>query len=262
MLASDLDGTLIPPTLDDARTAEIERFRKAVADRNLELAYVTGRDHDLAIRGIERCGLPTPDLLVCDVGTSVYVRPTHGPSFVPDEAYRVRMRDALGGANRDDVVSALGALRGLALQEARKQAEFKVSYYVDPEHAKGLRVDVPGALATFPVPPKAIWSHDPHSGRVLLDLLPRGIAKHTALEHVRAQAGYGSDEIVYAGDSGNDFDAFLSGHPAILVANTPELLKQEVRTEAETAGIIERLYFAESPFAAGVLEGCRHFGAL
>lgn len=262
MLASDLDGTLIPPTLHEARQDEIARFRGAWSDKAIELAYVTGRDRDLALRGIEHFDLPLPDLLVCDVGTSVWTRRGEHDGFEQDAAYRSRMLDALGGARREDIVSAMASLRGLELQEERKQAEFKVSYYVDPERSTHLRSDVLGALSPFTVPPKAVWSHDPHSGRILLDLLPRGVAKHTALEHLRIQAGYDPDEIVYAGDSGNDFDAFLSGHPAIVVANAPEELKREVRAEAERAGILDKLYFARSPFAAGVLEGCRHFGLL
>jgi HAD superfamily hydrolase (TIGR01484 family) len=262
LLASDLDGTLIPPSLDDVRRTAIERFGAAISERAIELAYVTGRDRDLALRGIERFGLPMPDLLVCDVGTSVWVRHPGGNGFEQDTQYQVRMLEALGGARREDIVSAMAALVGLELQEPRRQAEFKVSYYVAPEHASRLRVEVPGTLASFPVPPKAVWSHDPHSGRVLLDLLPRGVAKHTALEHLRLERALASGEIVYAGDSGNDFDAFLSGHPAIVVASAPEDLKREVRVEAESARIFDKLYFARSPFAAGVLEGCRHFGAL
>lgn len=260
MLASDLDGTLIPPTLDEARRDEIARFRDAWSDGHVELAYVTGRDRDLALRGIERVALPLPDLLVCDVGTSVWMRGRKQDGFEQDDAYRSRMLDALGGARREDIVSAMASLHGLELQEERKQAEFKVSYYVDPERSAHLRSDVSGVLDPFPVPPKAVWSHDPHSGRILLDLLPRGVAKHTALEHLRLRAGYDQDQIVYAGDSGNDFDAFLSGHPAIVVANAPEELKHEVRAQAERGGTSGKLYFARSSFAAGVLEGCRHFG--
>lgn len=262
MLASDLDGTLIPPTADPERLEEIRSFQEALAARPLDLAYVTGRDHALALRGVERLGLPMPGVLVCNVGTSIYVRRPHGPDYVLDEDYRRRMRAALGGADRDDLVAGVGTIAGLELQEARKQAEFKVSYYVDEERIEEVREAVARRLEAFPIPPKLVWSHDPHSGRMLLDLLPRGVAKHVALEHLREQGGYAMEEIVYAGDSGNDFDAFLSGHPAIVVANAPDALKREVREGARAADVLDRVYFAESPFAAGVLEGCRHFGAL
>jgi HAD superfamily hydrolase (TIGR01484 family) len=262
MLASDLDGTLIPVGLDEAHKDEIRRFGEAVRARGLQLAYVTGRGHALALRGIERFGLPLPDILVCDVGTSVWHRLSEPLGWAPDEAYVARMRDALGGAGRDDIVGHIGDLPGLELQESGKQSDFKVSYYADPLRAERLRAEVAERLAAFPVPPNAVWSHDPYSGRALLDLLPRHVAKHVAVHHLREQAGHSLDEVVYAGDSGNDFDAFLSGHPAIVVANAPDALKREVGERAAETGLIERVYFARAPFAGGVLEGLRHFGAL
>jgi len=260
MLASDLDGTLIPPGRDRPLLEEVRRFREAAAARGLELAYVTGRDFELALRGIESVGLPLPDTLVCDVGTSVHVRALRGNAYVLDEDYRRQVRAALGGADREALVARVGTPEGLTLQEPHKQSEFKVSYYVDPGRVAELRPMVEARLSDLGPPPKVVWSHDPYSGRMLLDLLPRGIAKHTALEHLRVIRGSPHTDILYAGDSGNDLDAFLSGHPAVIVANAPDTLKREVRERADTRSLTGRLYFARAPFAAGVMEGARHFG--
>ncbi len=262
MLASDLDGTLIPTDVDEARAEEIRTFRSAMSERGLKLAYVTGRGRDLALKGIQRVGLPLPEVLVCDVGTSVWVRRGGHDAWFVDEVYQERMREALGGVARADIVGGIGALEGLELQEPGKQTDFKISYYVAPDRLDALRDGVGERLARFPVPPKAVWSHDPYSGRMLLDVLPRNVAKHVALGHLRERHGHALDEIVYAGDSGNDFDALLSGHPAIVVANAPEALKRQLREEALAAGTLDRMYFAERPFAGGVMEGLRHFGAL
>ena len=263
MLASDLDGTLIPTELGDEREHELLSFRDMMGRTGLRLAYVTGRDRDLALEGIRRVGLPFPDVLVCDVGTTVWLRRDQGDSvWLPDEDYARRMHEALGGVVRADIEDRFSGLEGLALQEPTKQGDFKLSYYVDPERMEALRDTVAERLSAFPVPPKAVWSHDPYSGRMLLDVLPRGVAKHVALEHLRVRDGHEPEHVVYAGDSGNDFDAFLSGHPAIVVANAPEPLKRDVRTEAEARGVLDRLYFARRPFAAGVLEGLEHFGAM
>lgn len=263
MLASDLDGTLIPTELGDERADEVRRFRELMAKTRLPLAYVTGRDLSLALKGIRRVGLPLPDVLVCDVGTTVWLRRDGGETeWRADEDYARRMRDALGGVMRSDIEAGIATLPGLWLQEDPKQGDFKLSYYVDPLRIDALRELVAEQLSGFPVPPKAIWSHDPYSDRLLLDVLPRGVAKHVAVEHLRVREGHALDQIVYAGDSGNDFDAFLSGHPAIVVANAPEPLKREVREEAEARAILDRLYFAQRPFAAGVLEGLEHFGAV
>lgn len=261
LLASDLDGTLIPAGLGVDGEA-IGRFRSAVAARDLPLAYVTGRDVDLALRGIARFGLPLPDLMVCDVGTSVYQRVARSDRFVPDAAYAEQMRIALGGARRDDLLAPLATLAGLQFQDERKQTEFKVSFWVDPAALEALREQVDERLAPLPVRPRTIWSHDPHSGRPLLDLLPPGVAKHTGLEHVRRAGGFTLDDIVFAGDSGNDLEALVSGHPAVVVANAPDAVKAEVRARAGDRGMLERIYFARRSFADGVLEGCRHFGVL
>lgn len=262
MLASDLDGTLIPPVRDDVRLEEVRRFSEAVAKSPLTLGYVTGRDRELAMRGIEAVALPLPDLLVCDVGTSIWVRRNGRSGYVLEGDYRERMRSALGGADREALRAEIEPMEGLELQESSKQGEFKVSYYVRPDRRLAIREEVTGRLADLPVPPKIVWSHDPYSERLLLDLLPRGVAKHTALEYLRERGGYAYPEIVYAGDSGNDFDAFLSGHPAIVVANAPEDLKREIREGAHAGDVLERLYFSRSPYAGGVLEGLGHFGAL
>lgn len=261
LLASDLDGTLIPAGLGVDGEA-IGRFRAAVMARGLPLAYVTGRDVGLALRGIARFGLPLPDLMICDVGTSVYHRAHGSDRYVPDSGYAEQMRATLGGARRDDLLAPLATLHGLEFQDERKQTEFKVSFWVDPDALDALPGQVAERLATLPVRPHTVWSHDPHSGRPLLDLLPPGVAKHTGLDHVRRAGGFSLDDILFAGDSGNDLEALVSGHPAVVVANAPEPLKAEVRARADRRRILDRVYFAHESFADGVLEGCRHFGVL
>ena len=79
LLASDLDGTLIPLERDAQRLREVAELVNAVeASDALSLAYVTGRHLSLAQEGIEEIGLPAPDWFVCDVGTSVYRRTNGG----------------------------------------------------------------------------------------------------------------------------------------------------------------------------------------
>jgi hydroxymethylpyrimidine pyrophosphatase-like HAD family hydrolase len=68
--------------------------------------------------------------------------------------------------------------------------------------------------------------------------------------------------VLYFGDSGNDTDALLAGFNGVLVGNAPESLRAFLRENAVLRGIDDRLYFAESPYAAGVVEGCRHFEVL
>jgi HAD superfamily hydrolase (TIGR01484 family) len=260
LLASDLDGTLIPPSREEPRLREIAELADAVGAQGLEVAYITGRHRELALEGIEDFQLPYPDLLVCDVGTSVYRRTDRG--FVLDEDYRERMREALGGTAGEELRGRLEGVEGLTPQEPEKQAEFKVSYYFEPAQEADLLAEVRERLGRVGERTKMVASRDPITGTGLLDLLPARVAKHRALEYLREASGRATDDVVYAGDSGNDLDALLSGHPAIVVANAPESLRDDLRREGESSGILHRIYFARRPYAGGVVEGCRYFGVL
>ena len=260
LLASDLDGTLIPLETDAQRLREVGELVDAIeASGNILLAYVTGRHLSLAQGGIAEVGLPSPDWFVCDVGTSVYRRTNR--TYEADGEYRRAMRAAFGGLSGDDVRAAIGAVEGLDLQEEEKQAEFKVSYYTRgrPEpfvETVQSRLDAADANVSL------VPSHDPVSGRGLLDVLPAGIAKDYALRYLHGHSGVQEQHLVYAGDSGNDRAAMLAGYRAIVVGNADQVLKDDLRVEATAQGLTNRIYFAEHPYARGVLEGLRHFGFL
>jgi sucrose-6F-phosphate phosphohydrolase len=258
LLASDLDGTLIPLERDAQRLREVAEFVDAVEGSvNLMLAYVTGRHLSLARKGIAEIGLPEPKWFVCDVGTSVYRSIDVG--YEPDEGYREAMQEAFGGLNGADVREAIGEVEGLQVQEEEKQGEFKVSYYtegrpepyVDPVQAK---LDAAGAKVNL------IASHDPVTDRGLLDVLPAGIAKDYAVRYLHDHSGVDESRLVYAGDSGNDRAAMLTGFRVIVVGNADESLKKDLGIEAVAQGIAAKVYFAREKYAKGVLEGLQHFG--
>jgi HAD superfamily hydrolase (TIGR01484 family) len=260
LLASDLDGTLIPLERDAQRLREVDELVRAFeASEDLRLAYVTGRHLSLAQAGIEEIGLPSPDWFVCDVGTSVYRRTNGG--YEPDPVYRQAMRAVLGGLGGDDVRAAIGAMDGLELQEDEKQAEFKVSYYTRGR-PEPLIASVQSRLDAAHARVNLVASHDPVTDRGLLDVLPAGIAKDYAVRYLHDHTGVDEEHLVYAGDSGNDRAAMLTGFRVIVVGNADEALKKDLGIEAVAQGIAERIYFAEHPYARGVLEGLRHFGLL
>ena len=257
LLASDLDGTLIPFERDAQRIREVGDLVSAInASSGLMLAYVTGRHLSLAQQGIEELGLPAPHWFVCDVGTSVYQRANGG--FELDEIYRRAMTAAFGGLGGREVRCAIGTIDGLELQEEGKQAEFKVSYYTAgrPEPIVEMvkaRLDTAGAQVNL------VASYDPVAERGLLDVLPADIAKDYAVRYLHDHAGVDEEHLVYAGDSGNDRAAMLTGYRVIVVGNADESLKEDLRAESVERGLVEKIYFAEHPFARGVLEGLRHF---
>jgi HAD superfamily hydrolase (TIGR01484 family) len=260
LLASDLDGTLIPPhgVDGDGGIAELERALGACAE--VAVAYVTGRSLTLAVSGVAAHRLPPPAVLVCDVGTSIFV--LREGMYVPDAEYRGLMMEALEGGDAAGARAALAGLAGLEPQEDERQTDLKLSYYA-PADAHGAEVaararEILADLGAFSV----VYSVDPVAGRGLLDILPAGVAKDVAVRYLHDRIGVHEDAIVYAGDSGNDEAAMLAGFRAVVVGNATDSLKERVRRRAVELGVDERLHFAEASYAAGVLEGCRRFGFL
>lgn len=262
LLATDLDGTVIPPEPGPERFREIADLRNALEGRgDITLAYVTGRHLELALEGIADFGLPDPAFVACDVGTSIYeATQEEGRPFRPVEEYGREMRRAMEGGSGEDIRRRLEGLAGMELQEEEKQAEFKVSYYLDGAPVEDLSGTAAALLDSAGIPVKVVWSVDPVSGRGLLDVLPAGVAKDRAVAFLQRYLGVEADAVLYAGDSGNDRAAFLAGYPAVIVGNAPDSLKARVVSAAEERGIAHRVYLAESSYAAGVVEGGRHFG--
>lgn len=262
MLASDMDGTVIPLEINPRREEEIADFKGAVeGDPDLTLAYVTGRDLPLALKGIHEHGLPDPDILVCDVGTSVYHSSPTG--FEKDPDYVELMEEARGGLDVREVRHEMARIPELLLQPEERQTESKLSYHLPPEtdHEEILRA-AQEILESLDGNLQAVHSVGAPHGRGLLDFLPAGVAKDFAIRYLHDHTGVDPDHLVYAGDSGNDLAAMLSGFKVVVVGNATPGLKEELTVRGGEMGILERLYFAKEFYVAGVMEGCRHFGIL
>ncbi len=260
LLATDLDGTVIPPELTPERAAEVRAFSSAVQERDgLALAYVTGRHFEHAKEGIGLTGLPSPDFLVCEVGTVVYRR--DGDRYGIDRGYQSIMAEALGTEGRR-VAEALSSHPSLELQPPAHQGEHKASFFGPwpvPGNLLGEMHELAsgiGARVGFVV------SRDAVTGRGLIDALPEGVAKDRAVRHLASLLGLDADHVVFAGDSGNDRAALLAGFNGVVVGNAPYELSAQLEAESERLGGQGSIYFARGWYAAGVLEGCRHFGML
>ncbi|MDH4322493.1 MAG: hypothetical protein OEV73_13480 [Desulfobulbaceae bacterium] len=260
LLASDMDGTVIPLSGGPERDAEIDRFRQLIADNpQLALAYVSGRHLSLGLAGVARHHLPPPDIFVCDVGTTIYFHDEQG-RWQRDEGYRGRLLDSWQGYTGPAIAALLAGLPALIPQEEEKQAEFKQSYYLDrgEDHAAALAA-IHASLAAHDLQANTIYSVDPIKEIGLIDVLPPIAAKDLALSYLWQKLALPKANVVYAGDSGNDLLAFVSGFNAIVVDNTAEPVKAEVRRQARAKGIEQHIFFAPTRFAQGVIDGCAHF---
>ena len=259
VLATDLDGTFIPLEGNAQNTTDLLTLQSELQRRNAGLVFVTGRHLASVLGGIEQHSLPTPAAIICDVGTSVYVWNAAGEPE-PVAPYAEHLAGIVASTPTEELRRILGAVEGLMPQEDEKQGAFKLSYYANADRLDELVARVQAVLDQTAAPYSMIHSVDPFNGDGLIDLLPAGVSKAFALRWWAEQQGLSHNDLVFAGDSGNDLAALTAGFRAIVVANADRFVARQAYEAHRRAGHVGRLYLANSPASSGVLEGCRWFG--
>ena len=260
LLCTDLDRTLIPNGKQPESPRAMERFKQLVKCPEVTLAYVTGRHRALIEQAIAEHDLPLPDFAIADVGTTIY---RIGPAgWRQSDEWDAQIAPDWQGLTHDELYRLLSVFPMLRLQEKEKQNRHKLSYYVPLEtDQKRLLQEMDTRLKYSDIKANLIWSTDEKAALGLLDVLPVSANKLHAIRFLMQQQGFGQENTVFAGDSGNDLDVLLSSISAVLVANADE----EVKRLAEQAHK-GTLYIAEGGYlgmngnySAGILEGIAHY---
>jgi alpha-amylase len=259
-LTTDLDGTFIPLSNDTQSNTALEQIRGQLSHTGLPLVFVTGRHLSFVLEGIEQHGLPNPDWILCDVGTSVYER--FGKTYRRSEVFDDRLDKIIGETDIEALRTALAELPGFRLQEPVKQGRHKLSYYVETEQLDECHAAAESYLREHRQPYSVISSRDPFNGDGLVDVLPRNVSKAFALDWWCHARGFRNDEILFCGDSGNDYAALIAGYRTVLVGNADRKLAARVYQAHCDQGWRDRLLLASNPSTAGVLEGMHWFGLM
>lgn len=275
VLATDLDGTLIPLEDNAANRRDLRTLSSVLTGNGLELVFVTGRHLALVMDAVVRHRLPVPQWIICDVGTSIFHRAEQlepGAAegwgvhrleqlFQPVDEYQQHQAEMVHGYSYLQLEQQLHDAPGLRKQEAEKQGPFKLSYYCEAAELKVTCRRIQQVLDARQAPYSLIGSVDPFTGDGLIDLLPSGVSKAHALAWWAEFQGMDQNRIVFAGDSGNDLAAFQAGYRAIVVGNTDAQVAREAYQAHCRAGWQGRLYLADRPATSGVLQGVRWFAA-
>lgn len=233
VLATDLDGTFLGG--DDTQRRELYDDLIRRADDTM-LIFVTGRDLDFIGELIATPGMPQPDMIIGDVGTTI----VHGHDFSPVTEVQQWVDQRWGDAN-ETVLELLADEPGLELQPV--MGPRRVSYYYDPatlQQSTITKIEQAGF--------DCIVSAD-----VYLDVLPKGIAKGPTLLRVVDAFDLPDDRVLVAGDTLNDLSLFHTGLRGVAVGNSEPALVDAI------AGLTE-VHHSELPGCAGIADAIEHFG--
>jgi hydroxymethylpyrimidine pyrophosphatase-like HAD family hydrolase len=170
------------------------------------------------------------------------------------------------GKTHGQLKALLKPISELRLQESSKQNTHKLSYYLPLYLEKDsviARIEM--LLAEAGVEASVLWSVDEPKNIGLLDVLPKHATKLHAIEFLQHKLGYTLEEVIFAGDSGNDLPVLTSQIPSVLVANASDEIKQAAVQLSRHHGHLRALYLAQSDtkhqgnYSAGVLQGVAHF---
>lgn len=266
LLATDLDRTLLPngdaPESPGARAA----FARVAARPEVALAYVTGRHRALVEDAIAEYALPRPDYVIGDVGTTLGQLRDDG-TWLDWSDWHTLIGADWAGHDAAGVRALLAPLDELTAQQAAKQGLYKVSYYAAPlAEPSPLLARARTLLEGAGLRVNLVWSIDEATGQGLLDVLPAGAGKLSALQYLRRRLEIEDTDTLFAGDSGNDLEVLGGPLPSVLVANATADVRARAVEIAHQSGHAHLLYLARGGwrgmngnYAAGILEGLAHF---
>ncbi len=234
LFASDVDDTLLG---DDYALAELAGALEA-AREHIILVYNSSRPCASLRKSIaEQTKLPQPDYLIGALGTEIQ-------SFPSGETFPSYVRQLEKGWNRTEITEVMNNL-GFSAHADEYQTTFKVSYNVLGASQYQQAIE---ELKKTGLNVKVIYS-----GGKNFDIIPANAGKGKAIDFLRTVKGKLAEQVIVAGDSANDREMFLYSFKGIIVANADSSLK---------ALSNEHIYHAKTNFAAGVLEGLRHWDVL
>lgn len=234
IVITDIDNTLTgdEEALQNFK-AELSRFPENVA-----FGIATGRNFEEATELLRSLEIPTPDLMVCAVGTEIY----YGEKLIEDRSWRKRIGYEW---KRNEIISVLSEIDGVELQPEHCQSTYKISFTLDEELAPK-----PGVL-------RRILRENGCRAKLIvslgsyLDIIPIRAGDGLAIRHLAFRWGLAPERLLVVGDSGNDEEMLKGQTLGVVVANhSPELRK--LRSHG-------RILFAESSHASAILEGIRYY---
>ena len=134
----------------------------------------------------------------------------YGETLAPDLSWRKQIGYAWCS---EDIHATLDPLPGVFLQDEKHQSEFKISYEIDQELAPSVAT-IKKLLREAGVRAKVVLSLG-----MYLDIIPVRGGSDLSLRHVLWKWGFSPENVLVAGDSGNDAGMLLGRTLGVVVGN-------------------------------------------
>jgi len=238
MIVTDIDHTVLG---DEHALTEFVTLIENI-DFDVGFAVATGRTIESAYSVLEQNGIPYPDIIISSVGSEIYYN-FQGKLFY-SKGWHAHLDNQW---KRNKIVKVLSGLKQLKYQEEKNQREFKISYYTS--EVPGYVDKVKNILIRNKLKANVIFSHGQY-----LDILPYRASKGKAIRYLAYRWNIPFENILVAGDSGNDIEMLKGELLGVVVANYSK--------ELEVLRGQKRIYFAKKKYAAGIMDGIEHYNFL
>jgi sucrose-phosphate synthase len=235
MIVTDLDQNLLGDPEALRKFIELLREKR----KSMSFAVATGRRIDSALALMKKNDIPPPDVLISSLGIRIH----YGQGLHEDNLW-VDHIDHEWSPRR--IRQVMSRLPGIELQDRREQTPYKISYFYDRTEAPTIE-EINTLLRQ-----EEITAHVLLSFGQFLDILPSRASKGQALRYVAQRLDIALDNILVAGGSGADEDMMRGNTLAVVVENRHH---EELSLLPE----VDRIYFAERRYAAGILEAIEHY---
>ncbi len=232
LLISDIDNTLLGDRI------ALKELVDYLQSSEIAFGIATGRSIESAQQILQEWDVPPPDLWITSVGSEIY----YGAEIQMDLEWLEHINDQW---QPELVREAIAKLSGIKLQTAKGQRAHKISYLVDPAISPSIE-EIQVHLQQSQLQVQAIYSH-----QEFLDILPLRASKGDAVNYCANKWKFVIENILVAGDSGNDEKMLTSGANAVVVRN--------YSSELEKLRGQNHIYFAAGDYAQGILEAIAHY---
>ncbi len=237
-IVSDIDNTLLGDA--DSLTEFVNLINELPG--GIGFAVATGRTVQSAYKVLNENNVPIPDVIISSVGSEIYYN--YKGELIYSNGWDAHVSYLW---KRDKIFDLLKQFDFLKYQESDTQRKFKISYYTE-ENKENLRI-IRETLIKNKLKVNIIFSHGQ-----FLDILPYRASKGKAIRYLSYRWNIPHENILVAGDSGNDEEMLKGDLLGVIVAN--------YSCELDPLKGGKGIYFSNRPYAGGIIDGINYYNFL